>query len=116
MPQPTAREVFAGIRDRLLAQHPEDTEGKMLQAPGLRAGDKFYAFVSAGDLMMKLPADRVAALIAAGDGHPCSPRPGHPMREWVQVPAIDEDTCVALVTEARAFVVSQQRPHPQRQR
>lgn len=108
-PAPDVQLVFAVVRDRLLAQHPQDTEGRMLRAPGMRAGDKFYAFVSAADVMMKLPADRVTELIEAGQGRPCSPRPGHPMREWVCVSPADPETCFALVTEARTFVVSQAR-------
>lgn len=59
---------------------------------------------------MKLPADRVRGLIADGHGRPCSPRPGRPIREWVQIPGPDEATCLALLAEARAFVTGE--PHP----
>ncbi|GAB3846783.1 hypothetical protein ACFPIJ_39980 [Dactylosporangium cerinum] len=85
----------------LLDLFPDDEEGRMLHSPGLRTGGRFYAFTSGDDVIVKLPAARVAELIASGAGLPCSPRPGRPMREWVRVPAQD---CLPLILEARAFV------------
>jgi hypothetical protein len=76
----------------------------MLQSPGLRTGGRFYAFATAEQLIVKLPADRVAELIGSGHGTPCSPRPGRPMREWVCLPDLDEAACLAYVLEAREFV------------
>jgi hypothetical protein len=96
--------TFEVVTERVLARHPEDQPGRMLQSPGLRTEGSFYAFAPAGALVVKLPEERVLALIGAGSGEPCSPRPGHPMREWVRVPGPDEDVALALVLEARAFV------------
>jgi hypothetical protein len=93
-------DVFARVR----ARHPDDEEGRMLQSPGLRAAGKFYGFATTTHLVVKLPATRVAELIGNGAGEPCSPRPGRPMREWVRLPAADEETCVAFLLEARTFV------------
>lgn len=76
----------------------------MLRSAGLAARDRFYGFASGTELTVHLPADRVRELIAEGRGRPCSPRPGRPMREWVQIPAPDEEACVAWLREARAFV------------
>ncbi|MGY2066988.1 hypothetical protein [Blastococcus sp. SYSU DS0619] len=102
---PTDRtSAFAAAADRLLAQHPGDEQARMLHAPGLRTGGKFYGFAAADALVVKLPADRVAALIAGGQGEPCSPRPGRPMREWVEIRDPDEAACLAYLREARAFV------------
>lgn len=102
-PNPLA-DVFAAAAARVLAQHPADEQRRMLNAPGLAAGGRFYGFVSADELIVKLPADRVRELVADGHGLPCSPRPGRPMREWVQIPSPDEEACVAWLLEARAFV------------
>ena len=101
---------FEAAVDRVLAEHPQDEQGRMLHAPGLRTGGKYYGFATTdGHLVVKLPADRVADLIASGQGVECSPRPGRPMREWVQLPAPDEQACVDRLLEARAFVASLRR-------
>lgn len=98
-------EIYSQVARCVLARHPGDEEGRMLSAPGLKTGGKVYAFAgSDGDAIVKLPAARVAELIGSGQGRPCSPRPGRPMREWVHVPATDAETCLAYVLQARAFV------------
>ena len=99
-------DVFAAASRRLLDEHPGDELGRMLHAPGLRTGGKYYAFAPKDGLMVKLPAPRVQELIAAGTGQPCATRPGAPMREWVELAPADEDAYVAYLREARAFVVS----------
>lgn len=91
------------IFDTVLALHPGDEQGRMLRSPALRASGRCYAFTTGDAMVVKLPAARVAQLIAAGLGEPCAPRPGRPMREWVRVPAED---CLDLVLEARAFVTA----------
>ena len=97
--------VFPAVVERVLALQPGDEVGRMLHSPGLRTGGTFYAFATPeGDVVLKLPAARVDELVGAGQGAPCSPRPGRPMREWVVLPAPDEGTCLAYVLEARAFV------------
>jgi hypothetical protein len=99
--------TFAAVTDQVLARHRGDETGRMLRSPGLRTGGSFYAFAPPGALVVKLPEERVRALIAEGRGEPCAPRPGHPMREWVRLPDPDEETALALVLEARAFVAWQ---------
>ncbi|MGY1753547.1 hypothetical protein [Blastococcus sp. SYSU D01042] len=103
-------EVFAAAVRRVLAEHPEDEEHRMLHAPALAAGGRSYGFASGDQLTVKLPAERVRALIADGRGLPCSPRAGRPMREWVQIPSPDEEECVAWLREARAFVTGARHP------
>jgi hypothetical protein len=92
------------VAQQMLDRHPVDERGRMLHSPGLRTGGKFYGFATADDLVVKLPAPRVAELIEAGDGMPCSPRPGRPMREWVCIPAPHEEPCLDYLLEARTFV------------
>lgn len=96
--------VFAAVVARVLALHPEDEQGRMLRAPSLTTAGRAYAFASGDDLIVKLPASRVAELVATGRGSPCETRPGHPMREWVQISASDEQACLSHVLRARAFV------------
>jgi hypothetical protein len=104
--------AFAAVAEQLLAEFVGDEHGRMLRSPGLKTGGKFYGFVTGDDLIVKLPAARVAELLASARGLPCSPRPGRPMREWVRIPAPDEASCRSHLLEARAFVSSA----PQRQR
>ena len=103
---PGPADTFAVVRERALALHPGDEEGRMLHSTGLRTGGKFYAFASGADVIVKLPAERVAELVASGAGSPCETKPGRAMREWVQLPVRDADSCLASVLEARAFVLS----------
>jgi hypothetical protein len=101
-----ADRVFRAVAQRLRTTHPEDQEGRMLRSPGLRAAGRFYAFATATDLVVKLPAARVGELVDCGRGLVCSPRPGRPMREWVRIPAPDEANCLAYLLEARSFVAA----------
>jgi hypothetical protein len=84
--------------------YPDDEEGRMLRSPGLKTAGKFYAFATATALVLKLPSPRVDELIGSGRGLPCSPRPGRPMKEWVRIPAPDEESCLSYLLEARTFV------------
>lgn len=98
--------AFDDVISRVLAAHPGDETGRMFHSPGLRMSGKFYAFATGDDVIVKLPEKRVGAIIAGGDGIPCEPRPGRPMREWVCLVAPTADDCESWVLEARAFVVS----------
>jgi hypothetical protein len=80
--------------------------GKMLSASGLRdpAAGKFFAFVTRGQLVVKLPAERVSELIASGEGQVFAAGKGRPMKEWVGLSPADEAACAAYMREARKFV------------
>ena len=71
---------------------------------GRRVRGRIFAMLMYGELVVKLPAGRVADLIASEVGRPFGARKGRPMREWVSVPAVDPDLWPALVAEAHAFV------------
>jgi hypothetical protein len=98
--------IFAEVAHQLLTEFSEDEQGRMLQSPGLKIGGKFYGFATSDDLVVKVASARVHELIDGGVGLPCSPRPGRPMREWVRIPAPDEESCREYLLEARAFVSS----------
>jgi hypothetical protein len=101
---PSVDRIFSAVRHRVLALHPGDEEGRMLQSSGLKTAGKFYAFATADDVVVKVPAPRVKELIERGQGLPCSPRPGRPMKEWVRLPVDGEESCLSYVLEARTFV------------
>src|SRR3954453_3238537 len=76
--------------------------GRMLSASGLRdpAAGKFFAFVTRGPLVVKLPAERVTELIASGEGRVFDAGKGRPMREWVGLVPPDEAACASFMREA----------------
>jgi hypothetical protein len=73
--------------------------------PGLRYRGHIFAMLSSGALVLKLPAPRVAALVAAGDGVPFDAGKGRPMREWLVLAGADNGQWRALIAEAFAFAV-----------
>ncbi len=78
------------------------TGGRRFGADALKVGGSIFAMLSHGDLVVKLPAPRVAELIADGAGGPFSAGAERPMREWLTV-AADADW-EGLAREALAFV------------
>jgi hypothetical protein len=60
--------------------------GRSLRNETLTVGGKIFAFLKDERLVVKLPAARVAALLAEGAGVPFESG-GRRMKEWVAVPA-----------------------------
>ena len=101
-PAVTVQPLFDEAAERLLSEHPDVRGGRMFASEGLKTGDRFFAMVSKGDLVLKLPEDRVDELVAGG----AAPFKvgGRRMREWVRVQPQDTRACADLMREARAFV------------
>jgi len=79
-------------------------EGVLMQSQCLRVNGEFLACpeYTAGDLVVKLPADRVAELIGEGTGLPFAPAK-KVFKEWVQVPGRDEALWTQLLEEGITF-------------
>lgn len=92
---------LAGFDDVL--ERPEVTMRRMFGSEGLAVRGKLFAFGStAGDLVVKLPEERVGEL-----GLDPMVMRGRPMREWAVVPyAEGEERWRELIDEAFAFVDS----------
>jgi TfoX/Sxy family transcriptional regulator of competence genes len=70
----------------------------------LQVNGRIFAMVSRGRLVFKLPRERVAALIAGGEGAPFDAGKGRPMKEWVALEERAHDHSRSLAEEALAFV------------
>jgi len=87
------------------AEGGDVTAGKMFGSRGLRTGRKFFAVWWHEQLVVKLPPDRLTALVQAGEGSPFEPMEGRPMNGWIVLG--DSADWSPLVEEARAFVAAQ---------
>jgi TfoX/Sxy family transcriptional regulator of competence genes len=71
---------------------------------GLRVSGRIFAMLVAGELVVKLPVDRVDELVDSGRARRFDAGKGRPMKEWASVPASASRRWKALVEEARTFV------------
>ncbi len=86
-------------------QPPDSAGGRRFGSETLRVGGSIVAMLVQGRVVLKLPRDRVDALIAAGDGEPFDNGRGRPMREWVALagdPAEDAALLSAALDLARS--------------
>ncbi len=97
---------FWDIADEFIATGQVE-EGTMMGHHCLRAttGSGFVATVerSSGNLVVKLPRDRVAELIDSGEGLTFAPA-GKVFKEWVAIPTYDADGWTELIEESIIFV------------
>ena len=97
----TGEELFWDLVEPMYAD-PAVLRSTMMGLPCVRLDGRFFASLDrrTGALLVKLPAERVAQLIAAGHGEPFAPA-GRVFREWVAVPRPDRRRWRALLAEAR---------------
>lgn len=100
-PAPEAR--FATLAEALLGD-PSVSEGRMFGADGLKAGGKIFAMLVKGRLVLKLPGQRVEALVAAGAGERFDPGHGRVLKEWIAIEPEAGEDWLSLATEAKDFV------------
>lgn len=99
-----AEERFASLAEALLAD-PRVGEGRMFGSQVVKVAGKVFAMLVKGRLVVKLPAERVEALVTGGAGKPFDPGHGRPSKEWVAVELGDGDW-QGLAREALDFVGS----------
>jgi hypothetical protein len=80
------------------------TGSRRFGGSALTVDGSIFAMLRGERLVVKLPAARVAAMIADGSGAPFGHAARRPMREWVAVLADDDATWRTLAQEAYAFV------------
>jgi len=110
----SAEEMFWDLTQPMHAD-PAVCKSTMMGLPCVRFDGRFFASLDrrSGALLVKLPADRVADLIASGHGQPFAPA-GRPFREWVAVTAPDRERWHSLLVEARDHVADLSRAPRQR--
>jgi hypothetical protein len=105
-PLADAQALYGALVVAELAQ-PDVAVGRALQNDVLKVSGKIFAFLKTGRLVVKLPAERVRELLAAGGGVPFTSG-GRVMKEWVCVDAppgaAGEVLWRALTSEARRYV------------
>lgn len=82
---------------------PEVARAKGFGSKGLKVARKMFAFHSKGRLVVKLPADRVHALISDGKGEHFDPGHGHVMKEWVALGYAERALWPKVAKEALEF-------------
>lgn len=96
--------LFDAAARRMAGEHADVERGRIMHSEGIKTGDRFFAFVRRDELVVKVPADRVAELIAGGAGRPFDAGRGRPMKEWVCLRPADGAACHSYMDEARRFV------------
>ena len=104
-PDPTAADAarWNDLTAEFLAK-PGVTLERAFSRISLKVGGKLFASAGHGGLLIKVGADRVAELIANGEGQPFSTGGNRVMREWVvAAPTTDWR---ALAAESMGFVAA----------
>jgi hypothetical protein len=107
----SSRERFEDLVDELIGTEgvTPPRGGSGFGRSALRFHGKIFAMHVRGALVLKLPADRVDALVRAGAGVHFDANKGTPMREWL---SLDPDSALPwlpLATEALDFASSARR-------
>jgi hypothetical protein len=98
-----AEPAFVALAERFAGESGVEAGTGFGSAPGLRANGKIFAMLPHSELVVKLPADRCAALVEAGQGR-LFVVGKRTMREWLVVEGVDPEAWAKLATEALAYV------------
>jgi hypothetical protein len=98
-----ATAAFAALSERYAGEPDVEPGTGFGSAPGLRAGGRIFAMLPHDALVVKLPAERCAAMVEAGEGE-LFVVGKRTMREWVVVDGVDEAAWAALADDALAYV------------
>jgi TfoX/Sxy family transcriptional regulator of competence genes len=99
-------EAFAGDPD---ISPPDDAiaRGRKFGSNGLKVKNKIFAMLRQNRLVVKLPKERVAALVAAGQGERMVSGASREMKEWLVIDKRSTEDWTALAREACEFVASE---------
>jgi hypothetical protein len=111
---PLAR--FEAVVERYAADPRVTEDTGFGSSPGRRVDGRIFAMLVRGELVVKLPRQRVDDLIASGSARRFDAGKERPMREWASVATTAAPVWSDLVAEAYAFVGSIGRPSGRRDR
>lgn len=105
-----AETLFEGLVQRFGAD-PSVTvpsaDGKgAFGASALKVDGRIFAMLSNGELVVKLPRERVDGLVTSGAGQPFDTGRGRVMKEWVAIALGDSQSWSSLAEEARNYVAT----------
>jgi TfoX/Sxy family transcriptional regulator of competence genes len=107
MPERAAGEArFAGLVEALLGRDGVtlDSGRRGFGSDALQVDGRIFAMLHGGRLVLKLPREQVAALVASGDGSPFDAGKGRPMKEWVVLEPGADQRWLSLAKQALTFV------------
>jgi len=98
-----AETTFASIAARLL-EEPGTTKGTGFGVnPGLRAHGKVFVMLVVDELVVRLPEQRCAEIVEAGEGRHFDRGKRLVLREWVAFSPVDALRWTTIANEALAF-------------
>jgi hypothetical protein len=100
----TPEQIWAPIAKAQLASRGVTGGTGFGNNEGLRIAGKIFAMLVRGELVVKLPKDRVDELVGSGVAERFDAGKGRPMKEWASVAPSASRRWRALIDEARAFV------------
>jgi len=98
-----ARHRAFGPVIRAFSKDRRVTPGGRFGAVSLRSDGAVFAMFFKGKFVAKLPAERVARLVAAGKARRFDPGHGRAMKEWVELSG-NPGSWIGLAREARRYV------------
>jgi hypothetical protein len=101
----TTEERYHEVMGAFVGRPGVTQEGAGFGSNALKVGGRIFAMLdSRGQFVLKLPAKRIDALIAAGDGVRFDAGKGKPMKEWFAVAEASALDWIDLAAEAYTFV------------
>jgi TfoX/Sxy family transcriptional regulator of competence genes len=103
-----AEQRFADLAGQFAGEEgvepPREGSPRRFGSDALTVDGSIFAMLTRGELVVKLPAARVAELVTRGNGMPFTAGKDRAMREWVVVVGDDPQEWHALAREALRFV------------
>jgi TfoX/Sxy family transcriptional regulator of competence genes len=104
----TPEERYGALVEELIGKPgvtpPSAAAPQRFGSTSLKVNNKIFAMLVRGRLVVKLPAQRVDALTASGEGIHFDTGKGQLMKEWLSIEPAAEDEWRPLATEAMEFV------------